>query len=185
MGKACVVAAVLGRALCLTAGQTPQESWESLRHLRPGEEIQVVDAQMKSHPGRFAEYGPDAIVLHSEGREIIFARAEVASIKRRGQSHRRRNVLAGLAIGAAGGLTVGLIRGKTYHEQGETPVFVMVWTPIGAAAGAVVGATLPSRAEVTLYRASAVRRWQKETERGSRPGCPLSPTPFRRGGQPE
>ena len=85
-------------------------------------------------------------------------RAEVASVKRLGESHRRRNVLLGVAIGAAGGLAVGAIRGKTYHEAGETTVFMMVWTPIGASIGAAAGAVLPARSEVTVYRATALRR---------------------------
>jgi hypothetical protein len=158
MRKPSNIAVLLVAALGLSAAQTRQESWDNLRQLRSGEDIEIVDAQMKSHRGRFTRYTQDAITLRHESRDISVARAEVASVKRRGESHRRRNALIGLAIGAAGGLAVGAIRGKTYHEQGETPVFIMVWTPIGAGIGAAVGAALPSGGEVTAYRASAVAR---------------------------
>ena len=142
----------------LQSAQAPEQSWDNLGQLRAGEAIQVVDANMKSYTGDFAAYTQESISLRQDGREITISRAEVASVKRRGESHRRRNVLLGLAIGAAGGLAVGGIQGKTYHETGETPVFMAVWTPVGAGIGAVTGAVLPARSEVTVYRAAAPRR---------------------------
>ena len=149
---------LLAAPCCLRSAQMPLESWDNLRQLRAGEGIEVVDAKMKSHRGAFATYTKEGISLRQNGREMTIPRAEVASVKRRGESHRRRNVLLGVAIGAAGGLAVGAIRGKTYHEEGETTVFMAVWTPIGAGIGAVAGAVSPARGEVTVYRASAVGR---------------------------
>lgn len=108
---------------------------------------------MKSHRGRFAGYTTDAVALRAESRDISVARTEVASVKRLRQSRRGRNTLIGLAVGAAAGLAVGVVGGKTYHEAGETPVFIAVWTPIGAGVGAAVGAVLPSGGEITVYRA--------------------------------
>ena len=151
-----VLVTILIAALCLNAAQNPQESWENLRQLRPGDDIEVVDVHMKSHLGRFASYTEEAIAFGHPGHEMIVARKDVASVKRR-QSHRRRNALVGLAIGAVCGLAVGTIKGKTYHEQGETPVFIAVWTPIGAGVGAAAGAALPSGRQVTVYRARTVR----------------------------
>jgi hypothetical protein len=96
MWKSPIVAVLLVTALGLSAAQTRQESWDNLRQLRSGEDIE------KSHRGRFARYTQDAITLRHESRDISVARTEVASVKRRGESHRRRNALVGLAIGAAG-----------------------------------------------------------------------------------
>ena len=62
-----------------------------------------------------------------------------------------------LAIGAASGLVVGAVAGATYHEEGETGVFVLVFTPIGAGVGAGVGAAMPA-GEVTVYRAKSRSR---------------------------
>lgn len=158
MWKQSVLVILLAAAPCLSSAQRPEESWDNLRQLRPGEAIEVVNAKMKSHRGGFATYTQEAISLHQDGREISIPRAEVASVKRRRESRRGRNALIGTAIGAAGGLAVGAIRGKTYHEKGETPVFILVWTPIGAGIGAAVGAALPAGGEVTVYRASAMAR---------------------------
>ena len=159
MSKPFVLALFFVAALsCLGSAQLPEESWDNLRQLRPGERIEVVDAKMKSNTGDFATYTEQEMSLRQDGREMTIPRAEVASVKRRGESHRRRNVLLGAAIGAAGGLAVGAIRGRTYHEVGETTVFMAVWTPIGAGIGAAAGAVLPARSEVTVYRATALRR---------------------------
>ena len=140
------------------SAQSPQESWDNLRQLRAGEGIEIVDAKMKSHRGNFTTYTQERISLREDGREMTIPRTEVASVKRFGESHRRRNTLLGLAIGTAGGLAVGFIRGKTYHEEGETTVFMAVWTPIGAGIGAAAGVVLPAHNEVTVYRATALRR---------------------------
>lgn len=142
----------------VASAESPWDSWENLRHLRTGERVEILDTNLKSHNGQFRTYTEAGISLREGGREITVPRAEVASVKRRGESHRRRNVLLGVAIGAAGGLAFGAIRGKTYHEAGETPVFISVWTPVGAGLGALVGASLPARSEVTVYRANGVRR---------------------------
>ncbi len=157
MKSSAVTFLLLAAPGCLSSAQPPEEAWDNLRQLRPGERIEVVDATMKSTRGVFATYTQQEIALRQDGREMTIPRAEVASVKRLGESHRRRNVLLGAAFGAAGGLAVGAIRGKTYHEAGETTVFMAVWTPIGAGIGATAGAVLPARSEVTVYRAAALR----------------------------
>ena len=142
----------------LQSAQALENSWDNLRQLRPGERIEIVDARTKSHRGEFAAYATEGISLSRNGGVITIRRAEVASIKRIGESRRRRNILLGAAIGAAAGLAIGAIRGKTYHEEGETTVFMAVWTPIGTGIGAAIGAVLPTRGEVTVYRAASIRR---------------------------
>ena len=142
----------------LQCAQAPEDSWDNLRQLRPGERIEVVDTRMKSHRGVFSAHTTEGVSLSQDGRVITIRREEVASIKRSGESHRRRNILIGAAIGAASGLAFGAIRGKTYHEEGETTVFMAVWTPIGAGIGVATGAVWPTRGVVTVYRAASVRR---------------------------
>lgn len=140
-------------ASLLRAGEAPSESWENLRTLNRGETVEVVDRRMKSHRGAFDAYGEDTITVLSDGRLSSFAREEVASVKRIGRPRRGRNALLGLAAGGAAGLVAGVIKGASYHESGETPVFVGVLTPIGAGIGAGIGAAISSSREVTVYRA--------------------------------
>ncbi len=145
---------LLANAL-LNAQQPSEGSWENLSQLRVGQRVEVVDMKLKSLQGAFIGYSGDAVSLRLDSNEVSIPREQVLSIKNRGSSHRARNVLIGLAIGAAGGLAVGAVRGATYHEEGETGVFVLVWTPIGAGVGAIAGAALPAGGQVTVYRAKA------------------------------
>lgn len=152
MGRTAAAIAILILASGVTLAQASPDFWENLGQLRPGEKIAVVDKDLKSIEGSFTGYSSDALSLRTGAGEIAMPRAQVLTVKRRGATHRRRNVLIGMAAGAAGGLLAGAIRGATYHEAGETPVFVAVYTPIGAGIGAAFGAVLPA-GEITVYRA--------------------------------
>ena len=140
-----------------TQAQSLEDSWENLRQLRPGQRIEVVDMKLNSRQGAFTGYSEEAISLRTGKDEVTIPRADVLSVKNRESSHRGRNALLGLAIGAASGLVVGAVAGATYHEEGETGVFVLVFTPIGAGVGAGVGAAMPA-GEVTVYRAKSRSR---------------------------
>jgi len=147
---------ILAMVPAVVLGQSAEDSWSNLSRLRAGQKIQVVDMKPKAATGNFNAFSEDTISLLVGKDQISIPRANVLSVKNREGSHRRRNTLLGLAIGAAGGLAIGAIQGAAYHEEGETPVFLMVWTPIGAGAGAAVGAVLPA-GQVTVYRAKARR----------------------------
>ena len=151
MRKSTLAAALMLTALCAPA-QSGEDSWDRLGQLRVGQRIEVVTAKLKSVQGSFTGCSDQVVSLRLGQDEVSIPRCEVFSVKDRRRSHRRRDVLLGLAIGAAGGLAVGAIRGETYHEEGETGLFVLVWTPIGAGIGAGVGAAVPSGPVTTLRR---------------------------------
>ena len=133
-------------------GQSIEPGWDNLSRLRAEQKIEVVDTKLRPIAGRFTSFSEHAISLRVGNDEISIHRSDVLSVKNREGSHRARNVLLGLAIGAAGGLAIGAIKGATYHEEGETPVFLALWTPIGAGIGGAVGVALPT-GQVTIYRA--------------------------------
>ncbi len=146
--------AILAIAPSIVFGQPAEDSWGNLSRLRAGQKIEVVDIKLKPVAGKFSAFSEAAISLLVGKDRISIPRANVLSVKNREGSHRARNILLGLAAGAAGGLAAGAIKGATYHEEGETPVFLMVATPIGAGIGAAAGAALPAW-QVTVYRAKA------------------------------
>ena len=156
-GRSILAVLVLMTAPQLAVAQSGEDSWDRLRQLHVSQKIEVVNIKLKSVTGNFIGYDDHAVLLRVDRDEVPIPRSEVLSIKNREVSHRRRNVLLGLAIGAAGGLAIGAIKGATYHESGETGVFMAVCTPIGAGIGAGVGAALPTGA-VTVYRARAKDR---------------------------
>lgn len=145
---------VLGLVPHAVLAQSAQESWNNLGQLRAGQKIQVTDMKLKSVEGKFAAFSEDSISLIAKRDRVSIPRANVFSVKNLERSHRRRNALLGLAIGAAGGVAAGAIKGATYHEEGETGVFVLLLAPIGAGIGAGVGAALPA-GQATVYRAQA------------------------------
>jgi len=135
----------------LILAQSALDSWDNLRQVRMGQKIEVVDLKLKPLQGQFVSYSEQAILLRVGQDQISIQRADVVSVKNQEGARRARNAWLGLGIGAAGGAAVGAIRGKTYHEEGETAVFMLAWTPIGAGIGAGVGAALPAR-QATIYR---------------------------------
>jgi len=154
MTKATLSLIILLIAPARTPAQSSADSWDNLRQLRSGQRIEVVGMKLNSWQGAFTGYSGEVISLRTGQDEVAIPRADVLSVKNRERSHRGRNALLGLAIGAAGGLVAGAIAGATYHEEGETSVFVLVFTPIGAGAGAGIGAAMPA-GEMTVYRAKS------------------------------
>jgi hypothetical protein len=141
----------------IASAQSAEASWSNLGRLRTGQKIEVVDMKLKAVAGNFSAFTDDAISLLAGKDQVSIPRADVLSVKNREASHRKRNTLLGLAIGAAGGLAAGAIAGATSSEEGEIPVFLLVTTPIGAGLGGAVGAVLPA-GQVTVYRAKARSR---------------------------
>jgi len=135
-----------------TLAQSPADSWDNLRQLRAGQRIEVVDMKLRSFQGSFRTYSEEAITFLDGAKEISVGRNEIFRVNDRGSAHRGRNSLIGLALGAAGGAAIGAVTGATYHEEGETGVFMLVWTPIGAGVGAAAGAMIPS-GQKTVYQA--------------------------------
>ena len=157
MTKATLSLMILLIAPAQTPAQSSEDSWDNLRQLRSGQRIEVVDTKLNSRHGAFTGYSEEAISLRTGQGRVAIPRADVLSVKNQESSHRRRNALLGLAIGAAGGLAAGAVAGATYHEEGETGVFVLVFTPIGAGIGAGLGAAM-SAGKVTVYRAKSRSR---------------------------
>ena len=157
MRKATLSLLILLIAPARTPAQSSEDSWDNLRQLRPGQRVEVVDMKLSSWQGSFIGYSEEAISLRRGKDEVAVPRADVLSVKNRKRSRRGRNALIGLGIGAAGGLAAGAVAGATYHEEGETGVFVLVFTPIGAGIGAGVGAAMPA-GKVTVYLAKSRSR---------------------------
>ncbi len=132
--------------------ESATDSWENVKRVRTGRKIEVIDMRLRSVQGKFVACSDDAIVLDGDRDRITVPRANVFSVKDRQGPGRGRRALLGLAIGAGAGAAIGAVRGATYHEEGETGVFMLAWTPIGAGIGAAAGATIPV-GEKTIYRA--------------------------------
>src|SRR3954453_9199605 len=93
------VLAVLGLAACAHG-----QSWDSVRSLRSGEHVKIVDTNGTEHKGTLASVSADAISVSTHDREQSIERARVRKVQVRSGSRRLRNTLIGVGIGVAIGI---------------------------------------------------------------------------------
>jgi hypothetical protein len=137
-------------------------SWDNLKSLTPGQEIRVIMNNVKSYQGEFESLSDGGITLRQAAGEQTLARKDVLRVSRKGQDHHARNALIGVVVGAGAGLWIGLTpyRGRNCTEGPEfscgyppNPHLAEGLTPLGALAGGVVGAVIPTGRWHDIYRA--------------------------------
>jgi hypothetical protein len=124
-------------------------NWDDLKKLAPGDDIRIVLNDTKSYKAKFQSVSDEAIVVRLVTGEQTFTRESVLRVSTKGKSHRLRNA----ALGAATGVGLSAIgvasASKNDPEQANGWVFV----PFIGAAGAGVGAILPTGGWHDVYRA--------------------------------
>lgn len=141
----------------LQAAPPPQDDWTNLQRIHPGEEVHVVRSDKKSADGRFVSASAEAITLDISGGALTVPRSEVVRVTKRRPSHRMRNTLIGLGIGAAVGLVLDQTLGAIARNEGginSDRIIALNWiVPLSAGAG--IGAATGG-GEETVYRVSAL-----------------------------
>lgn len=136
----------------LTAVLQAQElQWQSLGQISAGTKVQVVERSLKSTSGKFVGVSETDLTLRVDKQEVVIPRDRVYRVSINGKN-RKRNVLIGLAIGAAAGVGVGVAANRVVGETWLVPTVAAVY----AGAGAGVGAVCPSAK--TVYRAELPER---------------------------
>jgi hypothetical protein len=136
------------------AAPAQEESWGNLRGLRAGEKIQVVEQNLKSQDGTFVGVSDEAITFRMIQDEVSVQRADVLRVSSREGMGRGKHTLIGLAIGAGGGLAVGLGLGSLFTESNEglkNGAFLPAFVGLGTGIGAGIGAALPASRPI-IYR---------------------------------
>ena len=138
-------------------------SWDNLKSLRPGQEIRVVMNNVKSYQGEFESLSDGGITLRQAAGEQTLARKDVLRVSRKGQDHSVRNGLMGAVVGALAGFGIGFALDHRFRNCTSGPAFncsgppnsheQKLLTPVGALAGAVTGAVLPTGRWQEVYRA--------------------------------
>jgi hypothetical protein len=145
---------------CLSAADPSESSWENLRQLRSGHEIQVVEMGLGSQEGKFLGLSEQAISFRVQDREVSVRREEVLRVSLRGGHPRLRNLLLGMLAGGGVGLAVGAGQDGKYNcadPSNDYCYHKFAGGVIGLGIGAAAGALLPARPR-TLYRATSPRR---------------------------
>jgi len=86
--------------------QSPQNNWDNLKQLAPGQQVQVVLNDAKSYEAKFQSVTDDGIVVRLAKGEQTFPRQSVLRVSSKHRSHRGRNALIGAGVGVATALAV-------------------------------------------------------------------------------
>jgi hypothetical protein len=126
------------------------QSWDTLRGLKPGESIRVVDDGGHELRGAFAAATADSLTLRSGGGEHAIEKSKIRVVKVRSSSRRLRNLLIGVGVGVATGAVVDQTLGAALrNETGDSKRPLTYVAPI-ALFGGIAGALPAYR---TVYRA--------------------------------
>ena len=128
------------------------QPWETLRELKPGDRILVLDTGGAAHKGEFAAVSAETISLTTGAGQVAVERARVRRVEVSRKPKRARNALIGAALGVAVGVTVDQTLGTYFRNESGQSDGVRALTYIGPIAlFGGIGAALPSSR--TVYRA--------------------------------
>ena len=133
-------------------------AWSRVQSLHPGAAIHAEIAGGGPLKGWFRSAADDALVIRTAKGEQTVPRGSVISLTVKGRNRRLRHMLIGLGIGAGAGLAAGAIADHAsachsgqfclnFHDIGK-----IILTPAGAIVGLGVGAALPARGWMEIYK---------------------------------
>ena len=128
------------------------QSWETLRGLKPGDRVVVLDSGRKEHKGAFTSVSDQALSFESGKSQVSIERANVRRVQVPSGSRRLRRALIGIGIGVAIGAvadqTLGAYVRNEYGEGSGARALTYI-APIALVGG--IAAAVP--AYKTVYRA--------------------------------
>lgn len=152
-----IVAIALLEPALMLAKDSNVTSWQNLKQLAAGQEIEVTKTEGRPVRGAFLGFVDQSISLREKQQEIAIPRADVARVQLR-PAKRGRYLWIGAAVGAGAGAGVGLGIGEgVANESGGDfrnlkPAITGVSAGLGALVGAVIGSTIGGR-HATIYMA--------------------------------
>jgi hypothetical protein len=133
------------------ATNTANSDWANLKQLATGDEIRVSMSDGKSFRGQLQSTTDESLIMVAASTQQTLARPQITKIATKGASHRTRNALIGLGVGAGGGLAIGA--GVDHgHDSWFQNFGKEVFTPLGALVGTIVGVAWPTGGWHEVYR---------------------------------
>ena len=155
MSKPIWFAAMLVLMASLAPAQTKFTDWSTVKALATGADVRITTGS-RTVRGKVLRTTDESLVLATGKTQEMFPQPEVKRVLLRGDSHRGRNSLIGLGVGAVTGVIVG---GAThqdctsfcfdYGSRGEDMAGAGI---LLGGIGAAVGALIPSRSWLEIYR---------------------------------
>jgi hypothetical protein len=137
-----------------------EADWSNLAQLRGGQEIQVVQKNLKSQEGEFLRFSEETISFRVRNDDVSVPREEVLRITLRAGHKRLRGALLGMLAGGGIGLAVGAAQDSKYNCSDPSSDYCyhkLAGSVIGLGIGAAAGAAVPPRYP-TIYRATPPKR---------------------------
>jgi hypothetical protein len=138
--------------------KSTQANWENLKQLASGQQIRVVLNDAKAYTGQLHSVSDQGLVIRTGGGDQTFERQNILRVSAQGKSHRGRNALIGLAVGAGAGVVVGVAspelgQGKCAQGSCINAESAALAGFVGAVAGTGLGAAMPTGGWHDVYRA--------------------------------
>lgn len=142
----------------LAVADSPQDPWDRLKRLIPGQQIRIVLNDAQSYVGQFESFNEAGIAVRLPDGDRSFERARVLRVSSQGTSHRGRNALIGLAVGAGVGIAVGVAspelgQGKCAQGSCVNAGSASIAGMLGGVVGSGLGAAIPTGRWQDVYRA--------------------------------
>ena len=150
-----MVALSLLEPALMPASDSNVTSWQNLKQLAAGQEIEVAKTKGSSVRGTFIGFVDEAISVREKQQEIVIPRADVSRVRLR-PAKSARYMWIGAAVGAGAGAGVGVGIGESVaNESGGDfknlkPAITGVSAGLGALVGAVIGSVVGGR-HTTIY----------------------------------
>lgn len=128
---------------CVALSQSSPASWKSLKMLREGDKIQVIETNSKKISGTFLSVSNDAVSLQSQVGQQTIPMENVRSVRLMVAQHRLRNMLIGAGVGAGAGAGVGAATCSAGCTVGRG-AGIGIGAAVGALPGALAGAFFPT-----------------------------------------
>jgi TusA-related sulfurtransferase len=137
----CLLIALVSVGLALAAPVS--KTWKALSQVKSGDPVEIITSN-RAEKGLFVSVADESLTIQVHGTEERFLRGDVVRVVSRKASHRSRNVLIGVGVGAAIGLVADQTLG-TYlrNESNPDTARPLIWTlPIALCGG--IGALFPA-----------------------------------------
>lgn len=147
--------ALVTAALTFAQTDTAKANWKNVNAIGTGEEIRVSLTDGRNLRGMLVGTSEESLAITTVAGQQTIDRAHVNRVFTPGTSHRGRNALIGLSLGAGGGLAIGAAGDSTCKSNcflGPN-VGKEVLTPVGALIGVAIGALWPTGGWREVYRA--------------------------------
>ena len=132
----------------------PIANWSNVSQLATGAEIRVTLANGKTLRGFIQRVTPESLAINATTSQETLPRQDIRCVDLKRPGHRGRNTLIGLAVGTGVGLTAGAVADSRAGPGLWVPAAgKIVFSPMGAIIGTVIGVALPTGGWREVYRA--------------------------------